>query len=90
MIEHCTVKEFCRRHGIGRSTFYKLVRRGSLRVVKLGSRTLIPSDSEREWCLDLAAIAPIASPAYAEAYVSDTTGGDHVRPALPPGWHGKP
>ena len=52
MIEHCTVREFCRRHGIGRSTFYKRVA-PHLRIVKIGTRTLIPSDSERAWCESL-------------------------------------
>ncbi len=53
MIEHCTVREFCRRHGIGRTTFYKLVRSGTLHVVKLGPKTLVPSDSENEWSASL-------------------------------------
>lgn len=39
---HHRVDDFCRLHGIGRSKFYELVRAGKLRVVKLGTRTLVP------------------------------------------------
>jgi excisionase family DNA binding protein len=55
MMEDCTVKEFCRRHKIGRSTFYKLVKEGKLATVKCGKRTLVPSDSEQAWCESLRA-----------------------------------
>lgn len=40
------VKEFCDAVRISRSHFYELVKRGEIRVVKLGDRTLVP-DSER-------------------------------------------
>lgn len=42
------VSPFCRVIGIGRSTFYELVKRGEIRVVKIGGRTLVPaSEAER-------------------------------------------
>lgn len=37
-----TVNEFCRGLGISRSSAYRLASRGELRLVKLGSRTLVP------------------------------------------------
>ena len=35
--------------GVPRSTIYELIRRGEIRVSKLGSRTLVDADSLREW-----------------------------------------
>ena len=58
MLTHCTVKQFIARHGIGRTTFYELVRKGELRTVKLGRRTLIPSDSETAWAAALPTDGP--------------------------------
>jgi excisionase family DNA binding protein len=37
------VKPFCRRVGISPATFYKYVRLGKIRVVKIGGRTLVPA-----------------------------------------------
>lgn len=37
-----SVPEACRRLGIGRSMFYELVKRGEVRVIRIGSRTLVP------------------------------------------------
>jgi excisionase family DNA binding protein len=42
------VSSFCRQIGIGRSLFYDLVKRGKIRTVKVGGRTLIPAtEAER-------------------------------------------
>jgi excisionase family DNA binding protein len=42
------VSPFIRRLGIGRSLFYDLVKRGKIRVIKVGGRTLIPAtEAER-------------------------------------------
>jgi len=38
-----SVKDFCRRMSISPSTFWKNVRAGQIRVVRLGGRTLIPA-----------------------------------------------
>ncbi|WP_363351393.1 helix-turn-helix domain-containing protein [Methylocystis echinoides] len=37
------VKDFCTRVGICPATFYKLVKLGKIRVVKIGGRTLVPA-----------------------------------------------
>ena len=37
------VKEFCERVGICHSHFYKCVKLGKIRVVKVGGRTLVPA-----------------------------------------------
>jgi hypothetical protein len=44
-----TVKEFCWRNSIGKTTFFELVKTGAVRTVKLGVKTLVPAESEREW-----------------------------------------
>jgi len=36
-----TVKEFCRKYGIGRTKFYEEINAGRLRAVKCGKRTLV-------------------------------------------------
>jgi excisionase family DNA binding protein len=42
------VSPFCEAIGIGRTTFYDLVKRGKIRVVRIGGRTLVPaSEAER-------------------------------------------
>lgn len=38
------VKDFCLAFGIGRTKFYELVKDGTLKPVKIGRRTLVPSD----------------------------------------------
>lgn len=38
------VKDFCARIGISRSTFWKHARAGKIRVIKIGSRVLVPAD----------------------------------------------
>ena len=42
------VREFCSRAGISPSCFYKYLKRGRIRVIKIGGRTLIPAaEAER-------------------------------------------
>lgn len=42
------VKPFCRRVGISPATFYKLLKLGKIKIVKIGGRTLVPaSEAER-------------------------------------------
>jgi excisionase family DNA binding protein len=43
------VREFCARHGVCRQTFYEEVRRGRLRARKLGKKTIVTAEDEREW-----------------------------------------
>ena len=53
-----SVAEFCRDNCISRSLFYKLQREGKgPRIMKVGRRTLITSDSANEWrkALEMAA-----------------------------------
>jgi excisionase family DNA binding protein len=39
-----SVSEFCAAIGCGRSTFYVQLGLGNIRVVKLGTRTLVPAE----------------------------------------------
>jgi hypothetical protein len=39
--EAFAVREFCERYGICRETFYQEVRRGRLRALKLGAKTIV-------------------------------------------------
>lgn len=48
-----TVKEAATALGIGKTTLYEAMRAGAFEVVKLGNRTLIPSDGLREWLASL-------------------------------------
>jgi excisionase family DNA binding protein len=41
------ITEFCRRVSISRTLAYRLVAAGELRVVKLGTRTVVPVDEVR-------------------------------------------
>lgn len=42
------VKPFCRRLGISVASFYKLLKLGKIKIVKVGHRTLVPaSEAER-------------------------------------------
>jgi excisionase family DNA binding protein len=44
-----TVNEFCEMVGIGRSTFYKAVGAGDLKVRKYGKRTFITQDEMKRF-----------------------------------------
>jgi hypothetical protein len=48
---------FCCRWDIGRTLFYEEVKRGRLRVVKIGKRTIITADEERRYLAMLEAEA---------------------------------
>ena len=39
------VNDFCAEFGIGRTKFYELVNAGEIKIVKLGTRTLIPASA---------------------------------------------
>jgi hypothetical protein len=43
------VNEFCRAHGIGRTLFYDEVKRGEIKLIKIGKKTLIPDTEAKAW-----------------------------------------
>lgn len=43
------VNPFCEAHGIGRTSFYEEVKRGNIKVIKYGKRTLIPDTEAKAW-----------------------------------------
>ena len=43
------VRDFCEAHGICRSTFYEELKRGEIKIIKVGKRTLIPDCEARIW-----------------------------------------
>jgi excisionase family DNA binding protein len=48
-----SISTFCERHDIGRSTVYEEIKKGRLRAVKVGRRTLITDEDERAWLASL-------------------------------------
>jgi excisionase family DNA binding protein len=47
------VREFCACYGICRDTFYSEVRRGRLRAVKLGAKTVVLKSDADAWAANL-------------------------------------
>ena len=43
------VGDFCAAHGIGKTTFSEEVKRGDIKISKVGKRTLIPDDEAKAW-----------------------------------------
>ncbi len=43
------VDYFCRAHGIGRTYFYDEVKRGEIKPIKIGKRTLVPVSEAKAW-----------------------------------------
>jgi len=43
------INDFCQAHGIGRTLFYDEVKRGELKIIKVGKRTLIPDSEAKAW-----------------------------------------
>lgn len=43
------VDDFCDAHGICRTTFYAAVKRGEIKTIKYGRRTLIPDKEAQAW-----------------------------------------
>jgi excisionase family DNA binding protein len=48
-----SVREWCARRGLSRQTLYDEVKRGRLRAVKLGKRTLILKSDDEAWAASL-------------------------------------
>jgi excisionase family DNA binding protein len=45
----CTIKEACKRTGLGRSSIYQAIGSGELRAKKIGRRTVIEINEIRRW-----------------------------------------
>ena len=43
------VRDFCLAHGIGRTTFYEEIKRGELKIIKVGARTLVSDAEAKAW-----------------------------------------
>jgi len=43
------VDDFCLAHGIGRTLFYEEVKRGEIKIIKIGKRTLVPDSEAKDW-----------------------------------------
>ncbi len=43
------VDDFCRAHGIGRTLLYEEVKRGEIKLLKIGKRTLVPDSEATAW-----------------------------------------
>jgi len=43
------VNDFCRAHGIGRTLFYDEVKRGEIKIIKIGKRTLVSNIEAKAW-----------------------------------------
>jgi len=44
-----SVDNFCRAHGIGRTFFYDEVKKGKIKPIKIGRRTLVPVSEAKAW-----------------------------------------
>ena len=43
------VDDFAKAHGIGRTLVYDEIKRGELKIIKVGNRTLIPDSEAKAW-----------------------------------------
>ncbi|EME68609.1 excisionase [Paramagnetospirillum caucaseum] len=50
-----SIPEYCKLYGIGRTSAYREITDGRLKVVKCGGRTLIPADEAERWLASLSA-----------------------------------
>ncbi len=51
-IKAYSIPTFCSTYSIGRSLAYKEIKKGTLKVVKVGKRTLIPIQAAESWLND--------------------------------------
>ena len=49
VVKALTIRRFTEVYGISRAKTYRLIEAGELRAVKVGTRTLIPTESAAEW-----------------------------------------
>ena len=61
------VDDFCRAHGIGRTYFYDEVKRGEIKPIKIGKRTLVPDSEARIRRIFLGTLLPTPSTTYRNA-----------------------
>jgi len=57
-----TVDGFCRKYGIGRTSFYEEVTAGHLKAKKYGKRTMIERAEARRWFANLSSFTVNRSP----------------------------
>jgi excisionase family DNA binding protein len=57
--EAFAVREFCARYGICRDTFYSEVKRGRLRALKLGRKTIVLRPDADAWAASLPEIRTV-------------------------------
>ena len=50
-----SIKNFCEAWGLSETTVYRLIASKRLRAVKVGRKTLITADAERDWLASLPA-----------------------------------
>ncbi len=53
MSELMTVKDFLRIYQVGRTTFYRLVKDGELRLLKIGKASRVPRADAERWVANL-------------------------------------
>jgi len=53
-----TVKEFAKAHGLGLTTAYEELKRGRLKAVKVGAKTLITVEAQAAWLASLPSYKP--------------------------------
>lgn len=51
-----SISEFCARYGISRAKAFLLLRDGAIQRVKVGRRTLVPTDSAAAWWLTMTGV----------------------------------
>jgi excisionase family DNA binding protein len=56
-----TVREFCARYRLGHTLAYEMIKRGELRAVKCGTRTLLLNKDIRTWEASLSRLPASAS-----------------------------
>lgn len=50
MLRKCiSIAEFCDRYGVGKTLAYQLLRKGDIKALKIGSRTLITCESAEDF-----------------------------------------
>ncbi|MGE5548420.1 MAG: helix-turn-helix domain-containing protein [Solirubrobacterales bacterium] len=49
------IPDFCKHYGIGRTSAYREISEGRLKIVKCRGRTLIPADEAERWLASLSA-----------------------------------
>jgi hypothetical protein len=68
------IREFCSRYGICRDTFYAEVRRGRLRALKLGKKTIVLKVDAESWAKSLPALE-LAAEASEREIITELVGG---------------